>query len=588
MSELHAVMLGCGYKYLTIKQRKKHKVLCSIAEKYPVYLKEFSTSEGIFTIALELNYDVYTILPWAHIISKPSQFDDMLLPHVNNSGNLCYVEQMEADWDPNDLGNLYRTIDRQIQCTLDNSIESLKNGKVDQIELEGEFVAYWKAERLTYALTDLNSLSGEVAYLTRNTTKDGSKRTESLLFGFQDKDIQEKWLSQRSLEETDSRKLNIFCLTVRPTKLSGVHWPPKDAKALFQWLSKVDHNAKAHLVQYFVGHPTTKHHLIVLNVDKQDTFGVVLELNLKAVQFTTYANPRKKGKGARKLDLERASSVLMGKFAFNKFQRIAFEKSDKDTILSRNRSRPEIGDLRTKRIALIGCGTIGGYSAELLIRAGAGMGTKSLDLYDHDTYGPHNFGRHTLSSRDFGKHKAVALKDRLIDSTHLTANVEAHKYGFPIMKSFLSHYDIVIDATGRGPVSKRLAKVIRQIDTKDRPIIVHGFNDGNGIASKVFIDSSDGCYNCLCSDPAFYKNGTDMRFEKLLDVNQKKVSCGNTYTPYDAAVSVMTAALIQEAVLSTLEHERDWNYKEYIFMGSRTKKPTWIKKQDFCDICNGR
>ena len=74
----------------------------------------------------------------------------------------------------------------------------------------------------------------------------------------------------------------------------------------------------------------------------------------------------------------------------------------------------------------------------------------------------------------------------------------------------------------------------------------------------------------------------------MLDLNPKKVSCGNTYTPYDAAVSVMTAALMQEAVLSTLELERDWNYKEYIFMGSRTKKPTWIKKQDFCDICNGR
>jgi len=276
-------MLGCGYEYLTAKRRKRYEVLSSIAEKYPVYFKEFSTSEGIFTIALEMNYDVYTILPWAHIISKPSKFKDMLLPHVNNSGNLCYVEQMEADWDPNDLGNLYRTIDHQIQRTLDNSIESLKNGKLDRVELEGEFVAYWKAERLIYALTDLNSLSGEVAYLTRNMAKDGSKRIESLLFGPQDKDIQEKWLSQRSLEQTESRKLNIFCLTVRPTKLSGVHWPPKDVKALFQWLSKVDHNAKAHLVHYFVDHPATKHHLIVLDVDKQDTFGVVLELNLKAV-----------------------------------------------------------------------------------------------------------------------------------------------------------------------------------------------------------------------------------------------------------------------------------------------------------------
>lgn len=55
------------------------------------------------------------------------------------------------------------------------------------------------------------------------------------------------------------------------------------------------------------------------------------------------------------------------------------------------------------------------------------------------------------------------------------------------------------------------------------------------------------------------------------------MSCGNTYTPYDAAVSVMTAALMQEAVLSTLEDKRDWNYKEHIFMGSRTKSRLGLK-----------
>lgn len=77
----------------------------------------------------------------------------------------------------------------------------------------------------------------------------------------------------------------------------GVYWPPKDAPALFKWLSLVDHNAKAHLIKYFVEHPY-KHHLIVLEVDKQDTFGVIFELNQTAVQFTTYANSRKKEKVA--------------------------------------------------------------------------------------------------------------------------------------------------------------------------------------------------------------------------------------------------------------------------------------------------
>ena len=276
-------MLDCEYRYLTIRQRRNHKELADIDKKQHVYLKEYSTSEGNFTIALEFGYDAHTNLPWAHIINKPQQLEDVLLPHINNGDYLCYVEQLEADWNPNDISNLYKTVDRQIQITLENSIKSLKNGHVDQIELEGEFVAYWKAERATYVLSDLNALNGEVAYLTRNISTDRSDGLEYILFGMQDKDIQEKWLSQRDLKEFDSQQLNVFILKVRPTRLSGVHWPPKTAQALFTWLSLVDHNAKTHLIKYFVEHPY-KHHLIVLEIDKQDTFGVIFELVLAPVK----------------------------------------------------------------------------------------------------------------------------------------------------------------------------------------------------------------------------------------------------------------------------------------------------------------
>jgi hypothetical protein len=92
------------YQHLAIKQRQKYEALADVDDKSLVYLKEYSTSKGIFTIALELGYDAYTILPQAHIISKPEQLDDVLLPHVNNADYLCYVEQLEADWDPNDIG----------------------------------------------------------------------------------------------------------------------------------------------------------------------------------------------------------------------------------------------------------------------------------------------------------------------------------------------------------------------------------------------------------------------------------------------------------------------------------------------------
>lgn len=587
MGELHTAMLECGYRYLVPKQRKAYEHLVSISSKHDVYVKEFTTIEGIFKVALVFDYDPYTSLPWAHLMEIPEHLNGVLLPHVNNGGYLCYVEELEADWNPNNLQGLYTTVDRQIQITLDNSVKALKSGQVEQTELEGEFAAYWKPERRVYALSNFDSLHGYTSILTSNKFVDNSDRQESLLYCNNTKDIHQKWLMQRGLYEYDSQKLNTFVVKVRPTRLSGVNWPPKDSIEFFEWLSVVDHNAKANLVKYFVEHPF-KYHLILLEVDKQDTLGLVLELNQQAVQFSTYAKRKKTGKGGRKLDLGRASSVISGKYAFNKFQRISFAKADQETILSRNRSRPKIGDLRPKFIALIGCGTVGGYVAELLIRSGAGMGLGSFHLYDPDTYGPHNFGRHTLNSCDFGKNKAVALKERLDSATHLMTNIKALNIGFPLTADALSLYDIIIDATGRGPIAKRLAYLVRQIEGKKKPIIIHGFNDGNGLASKVFIDYSDSCYNCLCGDDAFYNNGSDRRFTNLTQVNQKRVSCGSTYTPYDAAVSITTAALIQEAILSTLEHQRDWNYKEHIFVGGRSKKPTWIGTKAFCDICNAK
>lgn len=587
MSELHQTMLSYGFKYLGNRQRQSISFFSKISPIRPIYVKGYETSEGTFNVALVFGEDPYTTLPRAQVLERPKRIEHVLLPHINSSGYLCYVEEKEADWNPNNLNALYRAVDEQVQSTLNTAISSLQNGQVDQAEFEGEFVSYWKPEHIVYVLTDYKSLHNHNIYLTHNKHANGRSELESTIHGEHDKDIYHKWLSKRELSQKSLQKLNSFILKIRPTRLSGLQWPPEDAAQLFKWLSQVDHNAKANLVRYFVQNPS-KQHLIFLDIHKQDMFGVILDLNLKAVQFTSYANYKKSGKSGRKLNFKQASSVLTGKHAFLKFKRVSFEKADKETILTRNRSKPEIGDLRSKRIALIGCGTVGGYAAELLIRAGAGMGPRAFDLYDADEFEPENFSRHTLSSSDFGKNKAIAMKERLDNSTHLITNIQGHPRNFGFSLNKLTTYDIIIDATGRAPISKRLAYLLRQLGGVKKPIIIHAFNDGNGVASKVFIDSLDGCYNCLCGDERFYKNGNDKRFEKLSGLPEKRVSCGHTYTPYDAAVSIVTAALVQEAVLSTLEHKRDWNYKEHIFMGGRSKRTTWVKKQAFCDICNGR
>jgi len=587
VGELHSTMLRCGYRYLTSKQLKVYLHLSDISNSHKVYIKEFETLEGTFSIALIFTHDPYTSLPIAYILNKPKHLENVLLAHVNSGWYLCYVEEREADWNPNDLFEIYATVDSQIQHTLNNSIESLRNNQLELIELEGEFSAYWKPELVIYCLSNFASINYKTVSLTTNKSNSNSKLKETVLYYNTEVENYKNWSTQRNLEEFDIKKLHVFLVKVRPTHLSGIHWPPQNSTQFFAWLTIVDHNAKAQLVKYFVEN-TYKHNLILLEVEKQDTIGLILELNQEAVQLNSYANANKIAKKGRKIKLDRVSSVLAGKNAFNKFQRVSFIKADQETIISRNRSRPEIGNLSKKRIALIGCGTIGGYVAELLIRSGGGIGNGHLHLYDYDTYGPQNFGRHTLNTYDFGKNKALALKERLATSTHLKTNIKSFKIDFLLEPEILAKYDLIIDATGRPPISKRLAFLLRKITQPNKPIIIHGFNDGNGLASKVFIDYLDGCYNCLCSDNKFFENGNDKRFNDLLKVNAKRVSCGNTYTPYDASVSVITAALVQEACLSTLETSRNWNYKEHLFLGGRTSKPKLITSKPFCDICNAK
>ncbi|UWS28924.1 E2/UBC family protein [Erwinia pyrifoliae] len=132
---LHKVMTGCGYRYTRARNLPKKSILHSQDHRKGFYTKEYSTDFGNFNVALVLCSDPFTELPIACIFELPERFRDRLLPHVSLEGILCYVEQMEADWDSNDLEGTYREVDAQIYRTLVNSVlataEGLNDNRVD-------------------------------------------------------------------------------------------------------------------------------------------------------------------------------------------------------------------------------------------------------------------------------------------------------------------------------------------------------------------------------------------------------------------------------------------------------------------------
>lgn len=71
-----------------------------------------------------------------------------------------------------------------------------------------------------------------------------------------------------------------------------------------------------------------------------------------------------------------------------------------------------VSDLKESSVAVIGCGGVGGFAAEMLARAGVGR----LIVVDNDTVSETNINRQLLAlTSTVGRPKSAVLKDRLTD-----------------------------------------------------------------------------------------------------------------------------------------------------------------------------
>ena len=78
----------------------------------------------------------------------------------------------------------------------------------------------------------------------------------------------------------------------------------------------------------------------------------------------------------------------------------------------RNRifSRVQQEELSEKKAAVIGCGGLGGYAAEMLVRAGVGH----IRVCDGDVFDETNLNRQVLcTEKNLGKNKAEAAVERI-------------------------------------------------------------------------------------------------------------------------------------------------------------------------------
>lgn len=208
-----------------------------------------------------------------------------------------------------------------------------------------------------------------------------------------------------------------------------------------------------------------------------------------------------------------------------------------------------------KKILLIGCGSIGGYLANELIRTGF----EDITLVDNDIMSEENIFRHFLGAEYVGMYKADALvKYFKKNIPNLKLNPMDGDIQTLIVEQDIKliDYDIIISATGNHNINRFLNKEIYGRGINIPVIYVWNEPLDIGCHAAVIQFKYRGCYEC-------FFDRTDVTGE-LFDAtayckkNQKIIrnfaGCGNSFIPYGSTVSLKSTALCIDLISKVMEN----------------------------------
>lgn len=262
--------------------------------------------------------------------------------------------------------------------------------------------------------------------------------------------------------------------------------------------------------------------------------------------------------------------------------RLAVREISPDFVHSRNLTHPSLKD---RRITLIGCGAIGGYLAQALVKLGAGSGKGQLILIDSETLQAENLGRHLLGFESLFVSKTLALQRSLtgqFPSSQIIALERKARFSSDLRG------DLVIDATGEEAFSEALNHWCLQQPEATRVPVLYVWILGNGGGTQcLWMDAAGfACYRCLRqNDPA-----RTPRFDlPRQPADSHGLGC-HASTPYAVSAPLAAASLATDAIIAWLRGDPSPRFRTRATEGTRIRN---IKSQNLdrlmgCPACSPR
>ncbi len=279
-------------------------------------------------------------------------------------------------------------------------------------------------------------------------------------------------------------------------------------------------------------------------------------------------------------------------------------RCDKEYLLDRGGA---ISNLSDKKILVVGCGSIGGYLVNELVKTGI----KNIMVVDDDILTEENIYRHILGMEYVREYKSKAIIDYInknipkVNINSIQDNIEDSIYDESVI---LSDYDLIISSVGNHNVNRFINEYV--VANKIETPVIYMWNEVLGIGNHVaFISNKyDGCYECF-----FGRNDNEIIYDKTSfcemgqSFTKKLFGCGSSFLPFSSVNSITTVITgieliknyfegrISDNILISVKGD-DYYFKEAGYKtSSRYKAQTNTKqkiegkifKKDSCLICNG-
>ncbi|EOE3515023.1 ThiF family adenylyltransferase [Klebsiella pneumoniae] len=446
-------------------------------------------------------------LPRIRLLEIPPELP-AAVPHLGADGGLCYIAKGTVVLD------IYDPIGQSLACLerAASVLGQILNGRLVE-DLAEEFFAYWHG---LFCFVDMQSKDlGEQNCLV--VQENGS----SLYFVTDDESRTTGKLKSLGYKITDKTVLTYRVKTKAQPRPLTSHWPPETVGDILEWQSTLDPQCRR------------KIHERIKEGERRKANGslIFIESPLMTYGFAVFYDRRHLLRKKKLVDRRDLSYRL-------KVMPISVVRIDDGYLAQRN--IPNSKTLAGKNIAVVGCGTIGGYLADMLVKAGAGTFGGKLILVDFDSLFPQNIGRHRLGFPDLLSNKAEAMSKEL---RRLAPSVEIRALPVDVRQAQLGKLDLLIDATGEESLGHWLCGHYPH-PTPMLSVWIEG--PGTAVRALIRTTTSGACYRCLWHSN---RRGELRSTVEPLPVILAGHGCEGLYVPFPASVSVHAASLGTEMAL---------------------------------------